>query len=297
MMSIRPPTQYESDLGEFGVLPDESPYEIDSIIAVQRGGGYKPMPRSDMWQASRFAYSLIEQMLQRGSLSALDYGNLTFPLSAVAIGKVTDEKDTIFVPRLNTIAIFYQLGLELLLEQFKQMGGTLELGRTATKTSYSVSDFDGAYDIKFTWKTLDPIQNIANISVANSSRGLFPEEMILRDIAQVDNPQEVMNMRKADDAYRESPLLRKIEQIRALSAIGRNKDAEWMCYTELGMTLDEFKAGIKPKTKAQRETKEPEGEPLIPLLGEGRRGLGARPAKKTSAREATEMKSALAVEE
>ena len=294
MMSIRPPTQYESDLGEFGILPDESPYEIDSIIAVQQGAGYKPMPRSDMWQASRFAYSLIEQMIQRGSLSSLDYGNLTFPLSAVAIGKVTDEKDTIFFPRLDTIAIFYQLGLELLFLQHKQMGGTLELGRSATKTSYSVSDFDGDYNIKFTWKTLDPVQNVANISLANAAKGIYPEEMILRDIAQVDNPQEVMNMRKADDAYRESPILRKVQQVQALIAIGKNDDAELMAMTELGMSIDEVMSGAVAKPK---EVTEPTGEPLIPLLGEGSRGLGPRQAEKTSARESAEMKSAQAVEE
>jgi hypothetical protein len=228
-------------------------------------------------------------MIQRGSLSALDYGNLTFPLSAVAIGKVTDEKDTLFFPRLDTIAVFYQLGLELLFEQFRQQKGTLELGRTATKTSYSVSDFDGDYEIKFTWKTLDPVQNVANISLANAAKGIYPEEMILRDIAQVDNPQEVMSMRKADDAYRESPILRKVEQVKALILLGENEDAELMALTELGMSIDEVMAGAVPKPK---EVTEPAGEPLIPLFGKGSRGLGPGFAQKTSARE-----SAQAVEE
>lgn len=285
LMSIRPPTQYESEKGVRGVLPDESPYELDSIVAIEKGAGYKPMPRADMIQSSRYVFAHIQQMIHIAGLTPLDFGNLTFPLSGVTVARLTDEKATIFVPRIDTISVFYQLGILLLLDQ---LVGSIELGTIGKKTSYRRSDFDGDYEIKFTWKTLDPIQNIANYSLAKTAEGIISKKMIKRDIIQVDNPDEDDNEMKAEEAYEESPILRKISQVRALIALNKNKDAELMAKTELGMSIRQVMAGgmpepVKPKTKARSA-----GQALkeLPLMAEG--SLGQRGGRKSSAQEASE---------
>lgn len=292
LMSIRPPTQYESGRGIKGVLPDESPYELDSIVAIEKGMGYKEMPRQDMIAASRYVFAHIEQMIQRATLSPLDFGNLTFPLSGVTVARLTDEKSTIFAPRVNAISLFYQLGILLLLDQLE---GSIDLGRIGRKTTYNRSDFDGDYEIKFTWKTLDPIQNIANYSLAETAKQFVSRDRIRRDIIQLDNPDEDANQMKAEDAYEESPILRKLSQVRALIATGKNKDAELMAHTELGMTIDQVKAGAMPEpVKPKAATQKPKA--TMPLFGEAR-GMGARPGRKTSAQEASEAVRTVAQEE
>jgi len=293
-MSIRPPTQYESSKGIKGVLPDESPYELDSIIAIEKGGGYKEMPRQDMIQASRYIFAHIEQMIQRGSLSPLDFGNLTFPLSGVTVAKLGDEKDTIFIPRIHAISLFYHLGLLLLLDQFE---GSIDLGTIGKKTTYNRSDFDGDYDIKFTWKTLDPIQNIANYSLNETAKGEISHDTRLRDIIQIDNPSEEINKMKAEEAYKESPILRKVAQVRALIAIGKEKDAELMAKTELGMTIDQVMGSGLPepqKPEVQKQTRQTTGMPLLP---ETASPMGQRPGRKSSAQEAADLGTTTEVEE
>ncbi len=283
-MSIRPPTQYESDKGIRGILPDESPYALDSIVAIDKGTkGYLAMPRADMIAASRYIFAHIEQMLQRATLSPLDFGNLTFPLSGVTVARLTDEKATIFVPRVDTISVYYQLGISLLLDQFT---GSIDLGTIGRKTTYNRSDFDGDYEIKFTWKTLDPIQNIANYSLAETAKQFVSRDKIKRDIIQIDNVAEDDNQMKAEEAYEESPILRKISQVRALIATGKNKDAELMAKTELGMTIAQVKSGALPEPPKQKTTGQPT-KGKLPLLGEPR-GMGARPGRKSSAQEASE---------
>ena len=285
LMTIRPPTQYESERGIKGILPDESPYELDSIVAIEKGGGYKEMPRQDMIAASRYVFAHIEQMIQRATLSPLDFGNLTFPLSGVTVARLTDEKETIFFPRVQTISLLYQLGILLLLDQ---LTGSIDLGTIGRKTTYNRSDFDGDYEIKFTWKSLDPVQNISNYSLADVAERFVSRKRIKTDIIQIDNPDEDDNQMKAEDAYVESPILRKLTQVRALIAVGKNDDAELMALTELGMTIDQVLAGglEAPKTQKPQPRKQ-RSRTGMPLFDESR-GLGARSGRKTSAQEASE---------
>jgi hypothetical protein len=68
--------QYESSHGENMPKPGQSPYKQKTVHGIEKGGGYKPMPVSDIKAAARLFYSVLETRLQRGSLSAIDYGSL-----------------------------------------------------------------------------------------------------------------------------------------------------------------------------------------------------------------------------
>ncbi len=289
LTSLRPPRQYLSDDPTQVELPDESPYEMDTTVAVERLGGYKEMPRLDMIAASRFVYSIIETHLQRGSLSALDYGNITFPLSAVAIKKVKSEKDTIFVPRIHSISLFYQMGFLMLMRMLEKQGGRLALGTGTTKRYFDKSDFEGDYEVGFKWRTIDPEENIANYSLAAAARGEVSHKTRLRDIIQVDNPDEEYNLVQAEAATRESPLLRLYTQIKALIELGREDEAEFLAQTELRMTAQQVMSGGLVDKKLPSEDK-PEG--LIDLLGRA----GAGGGRSQSGREALEMSTTIARE-
>jgi len=287
LTALRPPRQFLVDDPVTAEIPPESPYEMDTTVLVDKDGGYKEMPRLDMIQASRFAYSVIEAGMQRGALPALDYGNIGFPLSAVAIEDLSEKTSTVFVPRVDTLSLFYQMGVLMLFRMLKQQGGKLVLGVGRTKQHFTSSDFEGEYDLKFTWKSKDPVKNIANYSTGAAARGQVPLSTIIRDIHQADNPDEQYNLLKAEAAERERPLLRAYGQIQAFIALGQNDKAELLAQTEFRMTAQQVMAG--QFAEAEPPPEETPGS-QIPLLGPGAVG------RQRSAKEASDLATTLAQE-
>jgi hypothetical protein len=99
--------QYESAAGTRAKKPKRPPFGVYSIIPVEPKLGFKPFPMNDIKAAARLFYATLYTRVQQGGLSAIDYGNLTFPLSAVAISRLTASRDQIFTPRIQAKAEFY----------------------------------------------------------------------------------------------------------------------------------------------------------------------------------------------
>jgi hypothetical protein len=194
--------QYESSHGENMPKPEKSPYKQKTVHGVEKGGGYKFMPISDIKNATRLYYSIIETGNQRGSLSAIDYGTLGFPLSNVAITQLTGSRDDIFLPRVNTKAWFYQSGSRMIIKQCIQLDENLELGQEGSKNSYTKADLEGDYSIQYTFRSISKEQQMADLQFAIAARGVLPDDYVIREIIKAENPTGMLTQLRAERAER-----------------------------------------------------------------------------------------------
>jgi len=180
--------QYESSRGEEAPKPAASPYESRTVHPVEKGGGYRPIPVGDIKNATRLLYAVLDASLQRGSLSVVDYGTLSFPLSAIAITRLTGARDDIFLPRIQAKAVFYQALSRTIITQAMSIGKKLSLGQPGTKNSYTGSDLKGDYDIKYRFFTHSKEQEIADLQIATTAQGFYSSDTIRRNILKVQDP-------------------------------------------------------------------------------------------------------------
>ncbi len=280
MMSFLTPMQYESEAGESATLPDKPPYGVGAVTAVEKGGGFKKMPMEDMRNATRHLLALLEGRAQRGSLPSVDYGNLTFPLSAVAIARLTESKDLIFVPRLQGLAMFYQRLARMIIRQYLSWGMAMEFGEEGNRKKFEPEKLKGSYTIKFRYYSQSPEQTIANYAVGQAAFNIgMSKHTIFTDILKLTNPMGEILKRRSEDAEDLDPVLKLHNTVLALIDDEKYIDARILSDTVVGMIkqrrlqIESPQQAVtqKPQVKGQKRL---EGNQLVPLLTEG--GGGTR---------------------
>ena len=264
-------TQFESSAGFGAKKPQKPPFGVGGVIPVEKGMGFKAYPYNDIKNAARLFYAILYTRIQQGGLSAIDYGNLTFPLSAVAIARLTGSRDQIFLPRLQAKAIFYQQLNKMMISQYKQLGKKVKLGEEGAQTEYKPKDLEGDYTIKFRFFTESKEQEIANFSVANAAQAFLSPATIRRNILKVTDPDAeeermaIAQLEKIDEAVF---LYNKCSQ---LIASDKNNTQAWITYYSLQRVLRARRQGPEvPTAEKPKELPEaPGGRQIIPLLGGG----------------------------
>ncbi len=263
--------QYESELGIAATKPSRPPFGVRIVVPVEKGGGYKALPVNDIRNATRLFYAILYTRIQQGGLSAIDYGNLTFPLSAVAIARVTSGRDQIFLPRLQAKAIFYQQLFKMVIKQFIQVGVGVEIGEEGAKRKYKPGDLEGEYTIQFRFLSESKEQRIANLSEAQAARGTLSEFSIRRDILKVQDPEAEDERVAAEQAEKNDEALFLYNRCSSFIAQGKNVQA-WLLYYRLRNVL-RARGGVVNEAAA-KTLKSPGGRQMIPLLGAGGGGGG-----------------------
>lgn len=283
--ALHPPLQYESDHGENMPPMEKSPYKSRTTRGIQKGTkGYFPLPFSDINRATTLFYSILESSLQRGSLSAIDYGTLTFPLSAIAITRLTGSRDDIFLPRIQAKAIFYRDLSRMVINQCIALGQKVEIGERGSENTYSKSDLAGDYTVKYRFFTESAEQNLANFSIANAAQDYLDGDTIRRDILKLADPDGVKAKWQAEQAERVDEVLFLFRRGRALydaedkPSIESQIEAKIIgkrIKTVLGqreamgaLSQIEGQGGRQPESRAKN---------LLPLLADAARGGGGRP--------------------
>jgi len=242
------------------------PYGLGVIVSVEKGGGYRLIPVSDIRNATRLLYSMVENRLQRGSLPNIDYGNLTFPLSAVAITKLTENKDMIFVPRLQGMAMFYQQWDKMAIRQYIELGKNLTLGEEGHRKIFPVAGLKGEYTIKRRYFSKSPEQDIANISIANAAGTLLSERTKRRDILKLRDPDGEEDLLNAETAARLNPVIALRRQVHSL--INREEFVEAELTLQAAEDLLRQRAMGQPITQIPQPSRE-QPKSLLPLTEEG----------------------------
>ncbi len=171
-MSFEGSYEYESDEGAEAGQPSHPIHGLRKIIPVDKGGGFRLIEISDTKNATRLLYNMLVGALQRGGLSNVEFGNLTFPLSAVAIKKLQATKDAIFIPRLNAIALFYRALSQMIKKQYVQAGYQVEVGEEGYEREYSTAEIDKKFNTKYEFHTTSPETDIANTAVGQQQIAL-----------------------------------------------------------------------------------------------------------------------------
>jgi len=213
--------------------PKKSPYSPRSVHLVEKGGGFRAMPISDIKRATTLFYSILESDLQRGSLAAIDYGTLEFPLSSLAITKLTGSRNDIFLPRVNTKAVFYQALSRMIINQCIALDQPIRVGQKGNENEYKPSDLQGDYTIKYQFYTESAEQQIANFTIANAARDYLASDSIRRDLLKLKDPDG--------------------EEVKFLSEQAERVDEVLFLYRRARKLLEPVKQGEKPSIQNKIE--------------------------------------------
>lgn len=266
--------QMESDAGTEAALPEKDPRTPGAITAVEMGGGFKGMPVADIKNATRHLLAMLEQRIQRGSLPAIDWGNLTFPLSAVAIARLTEGREQVFVPRIQGLALHKRAKARLIIRQLLRIGGTVELGAEGARRTFNTKVLNKSFTVKYRYFSEPPEQKIANYTIGEAASAAGISRLtIFEEILKLPDPHGEMRKRRAEDAERLDPVIGMYRHVHSLIDEGKDLEAKMLRITvlrlirERGMGQEEQPAPAAPSAA--------KGAPLVPLLSGGE-ATGAR---------------------
>lgn len=268
--------QYESEAGAGAQKPKLPPYGKRFVVPVDKGTkGFFSMPIQDVTNALRWLYKMLEDALQKGSLPAVSYGSLTFPLSAVAITALTEAEDPVYLPEMQGLALYYQRLYRMIINQYIQGKMKVKLGEPGFQKEYPYMELDKDYSIKFKFFATSPKQNIANYSIAAAAREFVSEDTIRRDILRLENPDAELTKKVSELADKMVPTLALYKMARAKLDQEEEIEAQLIA-SQLGLTLEQLKSGklLEKPIEGEKARK-----PMIPLLaGEGGRQSSAKEA-------------------
>lgn len=270
-LSFRVPLGYESEDGT--KVPEQYPYAAARIIAMAKGEKWQEVPMRELREAGLF-FNLLSQQIQRGSFPYTEWGNLDFPLSAIAIEKLEGHRDQVFIPRLQAITLAYRKLMRLAKEQMVRGGFQMELGEEGDELEYTAADLDKRFTVHFRMSTVSPEKNIANYSIAQAAQQAgISRDTVAREILQIENPTEEHHKHMAEEAGDMVMAVRLYRYMKSLleeaeRLTGDERDAKLAEVTilkaqlaQLGMTVDE-KGGLQVAETAP--TQPPEGAAGIP---------------------------------
>jgi hypothetical protein len=268
--------QYESDKGRGATKPALPPYGIKTVNPIDKGTkGYFNMPINDVQNATRMLYSMVESALQQGSLPAVSYGSLQFPLSAVAISGLQEAEDPIYLPRLEALGRYYRSLYQLIIKQYIKLKLNVKLGTIGFQRQYPYQQLDKNYSLSFRFFSTSPKQQMAQISVAAALGDTVSDDYKRREVIQLENPDAEESKIWAEKAPLVSPAVAKFKIIQGLIERKQLIEANLMAM-ELGITMDQIMMGGLVEQPSTPAVKNPPKQ-IMPMFA-GRIGAGGKQA-------------------
>lgn len=236
---------------ETGGGQPKSPYGPRKVTELGLNESYELVPISDAKNATRLLYNMLVGALQRGGLPNIDYGNLSFPLSAVAISKLTATKDAIFIPRLNALALFYRALSQMIKKQYVQAGYHVEIGEEGYEREYATSDIDKNFATKYAFHTTSPEQNIANTAIGQQQLTMgVSRHTVFSETLKYNDPEGEINKTRDEKAEAGDIAITLNRRLRSMAdregnfnvASGKDIEAE-MVLQQLEMVLRDRAVG------------------------------------------------------
>ncbi len=210
--SIRPALQMPNTNGKDGQTPEEYPGN-GSITPVEQA--IVPMPRADMINSLRAYQAMVESIIQKASLSPTEYGNVSFPMSAVALARLMATTGDILAPRLQALGKLYQMRYNMIMRQIEKYGN-VELGEEYNKRSYNIKKLFGGYTVTFRYAT-DTLEEMASrAAIAQGVQGIISNKTVRKSILMLNDPDGEEQRLEVEEARRINPLLAMFERIHAL---------------------------------------------------------------------------------
>ncbi len=207
--------QYASEAGE-GAEPDAVPFGLGVVVSVEKNGGYTLIPVNDIKNATRLEFSMLESRMQRATLPAIESGNLTFSLSALAIGRLKESKDIVFIPRLKNLSDQTKGEVKMAFWQIEAGGGEIELGQEGHKRNYKTADLEGQYAIEVEYFAESKEERLAAITEAQSQRGLIPDSAIRIETLHRKDPDGDVDALRDEAAEKADPAIALYNRLHSL---------------------------------------------------------------------------------
>jgi len=183
-------------------------YGLGAQISLENGESVQSWPIKDLSVAHQAYFGQIMARIQRATMSNVDYGDLSFELSALAIKRLESAKDQLFVPRLKAKKFFMVQVAYSLLKQYINGGYPVDLNGLGDKIlDWKPEDFrDKNFVINVDYYAESPEENIADMTIANTALNMgLPPEWIYNNLLHLKDVPEVMRMRAREMAIKLSP--------------------------------------------------------------------------------------------
>jgi hypothetical protein len=240
MLSLAPPQVFKSESGK--KLPSEPLYRLGRILAVQTTEGLEKIDGPDINGSTRFFMATLGGALQRGSISNIDWGNLQFQLSQVAIATLAGASKQVFTPRLKTMARFKRLMVKEALWQFNSFDMKADIGRSGKKRTYTRDDLAGNYTVDFEYLPNLPEETAATYGLAQMAQRWMDDRSIRKTILKYADYDDIDEKFLVQTAQKVSRALGLFQMAQALDKQGRSDEAK-VLLVEMGQALQ----GIAPE--------------------------------------------------
>ncbi len=237
MLSLSPPQVLKSKSGK--KLPTEPIYRLGRILALETDEGLQKVDAPDIIGSTRFFQAILSGVLQRASLSHIDWGNLQFQLSQVAIATLAGASRQVFTPRLHTMERFKRKLFKEMVSQFIYFDMTADIGRVGKKRTYTKADLEGSYTIDFEYLTALPEEMAASYGLAGmAQKGRWMDDHTIRKvILKYRDPDDITEKVMVQQAERVSKALALFKMAEALDNQGEKERAK-ILLIEVGQTLE-----------------------------------------------------------
>ena len=242
-LTLSPPQVLKSKSGK--KLPSEPVYRLGRIMALETEEGLEKVEAPDIQASSRMFNALIDGALQRGSISHIDWGNLQFQLSQVAIATLASASRQVFTPRLTIYGTFKSEIAEMIRDQWLKFSLSARIGKYGHSKMYDPEMLQGDYSIEYKYYNTLPEETAAAYGLANIARSWEDDETIRRDILKYDNPTDITQKFESQQATKISRALGLYAMYEALKAQKRYREAK-ILLAEMGAMLRDIVTGSKP---------------------------------------------------
>ena len=242
MLTLAPPQVLKSVSGK--KLPDEPLYRLGRILALETTEGLQKIEAPDIQASTRFFQAMLGGALQRGSISHIDWGNLQFQLSQVAIATLAGASKQVFSPRIKTMERFKKLLFKEARWQFMAFEMEADIGRHGKKRTYIKDDLDGNYTVDFEYLTALPEETAAAYGLANMAQRWMDDRSIRKTILKYRDYDEIDEKYLIQTARKVSRALALFEMARAYDRRAEEennpslRDEARILLVEVGQTLE-----------------------------------------------------------
>lgn len=259
-----------------GATPEQVPKHEDlttpgTVIPVDKGTKPEPIAFGQLKQQAWLLHQKLDTAMQKGSLSAFEYGTFTQPMSAVALIQVGEGRDQVFLPRLGARGLMLQQLSYMMIDQLINLGqSTVDMGVRGHKRSIQVSKLQGEYDIEFNYFIKSPKIDAARYALAGPAWGRIPTLSIFKDILQREDPEGDLIDLQAEQAGDISPIIKMNRSLMAL--VQKADDGDENAALEAEILKAQIKgmlgqAGV-PQLPEGRETRAKEEKPIMDIFTE-----------------------------
>ncbi len=270
LKAVKPPVDWENKQGSQATPPEyEDLMAMGRVTSADIGGGARAISYGDAQRSAAIAQRTLMEAFEGGGITASELGLLGQPAaSGVALLIAGEGRDRIFHPRLVSKGNLNVATARMGIKQTKQAFGdtTIPIGTEGYEADFDLRKLNGDYKIHYSYSIRSQQVEAGRASLAASFGNLIPDDAKRRDILHRDDPEGDERLLRAERAERTSPSISKFQEMKALTELGRDFEAELLA-AELNLDVDRLLAGEVPERAPIQPAQDP--KQVLSLMGGG----------------------------